>query len=104
MDFKVLTDEQFIALLEKLDRLEAKFMENKSNIIDNQIDNDKFCERLKISKRTAQTWRDDILLPYTQIGGKIYYDIGEVETFFQKYKVQVQASQLRNKRSQYGKK
>jgi excisionase family DNA binding protein len=39
------------------------------------------CELLHISKRTLQQYRDDKILPYIQIGGKIIFkqsDIGRV--------------------------
>ena len=48
MNFVVLTEEQFHEIIEKLDRLEAKMMDTKVSIIDNQIDNDQFCQRMKI--------------------------------------------------------
>lgn len=103
MNFVVLTEEQFHEIIEKLDRLEAKMMDTKVSIIDNQIDNDQFCQRMKISKRTAQSWRDESRLPFTQINGKIYYDVTEVETFFNNHKVLVQDVQRRHKRSKYSK-
>lgn len=39
------------------------------------------CEKLGISKRTLQTYRDRGLLPYSQINHKIYYRTEDVEAF-----------------------
>ena len=39
------------------------------------------CEKLGISKRTLQTYRDRGLLPYSQINHKIYYRTEDVEVF-----------------------
>ena len=38
-------------------------------------------EKLGISKRTLQTYRDRGLLPYSQINHKIYYRTEDVEVF-----------------------
>jgi predicted GTPase len=104
MNFVVFKEEDFQALLKQLNRLEIKFFENRVSVIDNQIDNEEFCKRMKISKRTAQSWRDDNTLPFTQIGSKIYYDMNEIEDFFKRFKSTVESAQLRHKRNQYSKK
>ena len=39
----------------------------------NWMDGADVCEKLGISKRTLQTYRDRGLLPYSQINHKIYY-------------------------------
>lgn len=36
------------------------------------------CELLHISKRTLQQYRDDHILPYIQIGGKIIYKESDI--------------------------
>lgn len=38
------------------------------------------CELLHISKRTLQQYRDDKILPYIQIGGKIIYKESDILT------------------------
>lgn len=47
----------------------------------NWLDNADVCEKLNISKRTLQTYRDRRLLPYSQINHKIYYRLEDVEAF-----------------------
>ena len=43
------------------------------------IDNSDLCMQLKISKRTAQTWRSSGMLPYVQISKKIYYKYSDIK-------------------------
>lgn len=50
---------------------------NRSN--DNWLDNRQVCELLKISPRTLQTYRDNGVLPYSQIGHKCYYKATDIE-------------------------
>jgi len=38
---------------------------------------------LKISKRTAQTWRDEGKISFSQVGNKIYYKLSDVEKLMQ---------------------
>lgn len=47
----------------------------------NWMDGADVCEKLGISKRTLQTYRDRGLLPYSQINHKIYYRTEDVESF-----------------------
>jgi hypothetical protein len=41
------------------------------------------CELLHISKRTLQQYRDDNILPYIQIGGKIIYKESDILTILE---------------------
>jgi hypothetical protein len=36
-------------------------------------------QTMGICKRTAQTWRDKNIIPFTQIGGKIYYKVSDIQ-------------------------
>ena len=47
----------------------------------NWLDNADVCEKLNVSKRTLQTYRDGGLLAYSQINPKIYYRLEDVEAF-----------------------
>ena len=47
----------------------------------NLLDNADVCEKLNVSKRTLQTYRDGGLLAYSQINHKIYYRLEDVEAF-----------------------
>ena len=55
---------------------EAKIkLEKKETFLDNQ----EFLMHMKISKRTAQTWRDEGRISFSQVGNKIYYKLNDVE-------------------------
>lgn len=47
----------------------------------NWLDNADVCEKLNVSKRTLQTYRDRGLLAYSQINHKMYYKLEDVEAF-----------------------
>ena len=47
----------------------------------NWLDNADVCEKLNVSKRTLQAYRDGGLLAYSQINHKIYYRTEDVEAF-----------------------
>ncbi|MFC0425176.1 helix-turn-helix domain-containing protein [Chryseobacterium scophthalmum] len=42
------------------------------------------CRLLHISKRTLQQYRDDKILPYVQVGGKIIYKESDIMTVLEK--------------------
>jgi predicted site-specific integrase-resolvase len=42
------------------------------------------CKLLNISKRTLQQYRDDTILPYIQIGGKIIYKESDILAILEK--------------------
>ncbi len=48
------------------------------------MDNQEFMQMLKVSKRTAQNWREKGVIAFTQIGSKVYYKISDVEHLLKK--------------------
>ncbi len=47
------------------------------------LDNEELIAMLKISRRTAQTWRDEGKISFSQVGSKIYYKLSDVERTMQ---------------------
>lgn len=45
------------------------------------LDNADFIQMFKISGRTAQNWRDEGLITYSQVKGKIYYKLTDIKRF-----------------------
>lgn len=43
------------------------------------ITNDEFMKLMEISKRTAQNWRDEGVIAFSQVGHKIYYRLSDIE-------------------------
>ena len=56
-------------------------LKNKQRTEPDQIwyDNQEFLQLMNISKRTAQTWRDEGIISYSQVGSKIYYRMSDVQ-------------------------
>jgi phage pi2 protein 07 len=79
MEAIILTKDQYTELLAKLEtitnQLNAKADAKKETFLDNQ----EFLMHMKISKRTAQTWRDEGRISFSQVGNKIYYKLTDVE-------------------------
>ena len=45
------------------------------------IDDKELAERLSLHRRTLQNFRNDNILPYYKIGGKVIYDEAEIEAW-----------------------
>jgi hypothetical protein len=56
---------------------------NERNI-EQWLNNREACELLQISLRTLQSYRDNGILPYSQIGHKCYYRIADLEQIINK--------------------
>ena len=65
-------------------KLTGKPKEAKSMRI---LDNSELLQIMYISARTAQTWRDTGILPYSKVGKKIYYDMRDVEVLLERTRV-----------------
>lgn len=66
-------------LLERLDNLMLGLNENRKLPDDPFFSNDEFMDLMNISVRTAQLWRDQGLISYSQISGKIYYRMSDIQ-------------------------
>ena len=79
MEAIILTKEQYTEIVTRLEnitqQLNSKVGPKKETFLDNQ----EFLLLLKISKRTAQTWRDEGKISFSQVGNKIYYKLSDVE-------------------------
>ena len=57
------------------------------NSIPEIVNNRQFCDLMSISNRTAQTWRDESIVKFSQIKGKIYYNRADILELLDKRKV-----------------
>ncbi len=48
------------------------------------LDNQEACQLLKVSKRTLQSYRLKKILPYTTMGGKIYFRMSDIQEHLRK--------------------
>jgi hypothetical protein len=77
MEAIVIPKDQFQQLLAKIEQIQQTV--GKLNPPTSFIDNAEFIQLMRISKRTAQTWRDEKRIAFSQVGAKIYYKLSDVE-------------------------
>ena len=83
MEAIILTKEQYNELVTRLDSISQQLNSKVSPKKETFLDNQEFLLLLKISKRTAQTWRDEGKISFSQVGNKIYYKLSDVEKLMQ---------------------
>ncbi|MDT0691140.1 helix-turn-helix domain-containing protein [Salegentibacter sp. F188] len=50
------------------------------------LDNADFIQMFKISAKTAQNWREEGLIEYAQVKGKIYYRLEDIKNFINRHR------------------
>ncbi len=73
--------EVYRKLADKMDHIDKKLDDRKNTkqLSEIWLDIQEACQLLKISKRTLQSYRDNGILPFSQIGGKIYFRSADIE-------------------------
>ncbi len=84
MEAVILTAEQYNNLVSRLDELKISLESNQKPSQETFLDNQEFIQLMNISKRTAQTWRDEGIVSFSQIGSKIYYQMKDVSMLLDK--------------------
>lgn len=79
MEAIILDKEQFDAIANSLTDVQEKLSELIPHDKEKFVDNQEFLLMMRVSKRTAQSWRDEGVIAFSQIGHKIYYKIGDIE-------------------------
>ena len=77
MEALIITKDQFEELLQEMQAIRA--------LIEELLDNSDFIRLMTVSSRTAQTWRDEGKIAFSQIGKKIYYRYSDVELFLEQH-------------------
>ena len=67
-----------------MDAIKSSVEENQKTPQEIFLDNQEFIQLMNISKRTAQTWRDEGVISFSQIGSKIYYQMKDVSILLDK--------------------
>ena len=81
MEVYIISKEQYMELINRLDDITKRLDNKNESAKDKFMDNQEFQTLMKISKRTAQTWRDEGRISFSQVGNKIYYKLSDVEKF-----------------------
>ena|SRR5690554_5767809 len=79
MEAIILSTQQYKDLVNRLDQLNKQLEEKQKKPQETFLDNQEFLLLMNISKRTAQTWRDEGVISFSQIGSKIYYRMSDVQ-------------------------
>ena len=85
MEAIIITKDQFCDLMSKLDTIQSQLNSKNDPKKETFLDNQEFLLLMKISKRTAQTWRDEGKISFSQVGSKIYYKLSDVEKLLQEH-------------------
>jgi hypothetical protein len=83
MNAVILSQEQFDTIMNRIDEIKTEIKGNTKSNSDDFVDNADFIQLMKISKRTAQAWRDEGKIAFSQVGGKIYYKMSDVNELVQ---------------------
>lgn len=85
MNVITVQSEVWESLKEKIEAIQEKIeIEKRKEWEQEWIDNETFLKRLGISRKTGQTYRDQGLISFSQIGNKIYYRNKDVEALLLK--------------------
>ena len=84
MEAIILSKQQYVELLNKMEAIKSSLEENHKSPEETFLDNQEFLQLMNISKRTAQTWRDEGIVSFSQIGSKIYYQMSDVQKLLNK--------------------
>ena len=89
MEVITISSEAFQKIINDISEI-SKSLNNtnlRQPLAENWLDIADVCQLLHISKRTLQSYRDNGTLPYSQIGGKIYFKASDIDFHLNKHYV-----------------
>jgi len=84
MEVVILSKEQFEELQVNIKEIKTHVKQITSPA-EHFVDNKAFVRMMGISVRTAQVWRDEGKIGFTQEGKKIYYRMSDIERFMRDF-------------------
>jgi excisionase family DNA binding protein len=74
---------------QQIEPLQSKSLEvNETELtIRTWLTGDEICKLLRVSKRTLQNYRDKRVIPFSQIGRKIYYKVSDIEDYLNNHHI-----------------
>ncbi len=79
MEVFILSKAQFAELTSRLDSLQNQLTTQTNTSKKSFMDNEEFIQLMGVSKRTAQGWRDEGKISFSQVGKKIFYKLSDVD-------------------------
>jgi hypothetical protein len=94
MNVITIQSEVWESLQKKIEAIQEKVEQEKRKEWEQEwIDNETFLKRLGISRKTGQTYRDQGLISFSQIGNKIYYRNKDVEALLLKHHIKARGGE-----------
>ena len=85
MNVITIQSEAFQEIVKKLEEINTRLNSKEKEPKEVWLDNQEFIQLLKISKRTAQNYRDEGYISFSQVGHKIYYKLVDVDELLYKH-------------------
>ena len=85
MEVVTIQSQAYQEILGKLDAINTRLNSKEKEPKEKWLDNQEFMLLMKVSKRTAQHYRDTGIISFAQIGSKIYYKLSDVEELLKKH-------------------
>ena len=95
-----ISNDQYQELTNRLDVITNQ-LSNSVPGNDQFVDNEKFVKLMNISKRTAQNWRDEGKIAFSQVGSKIYYKVSDIEDLLKHHYNRAFSPEFKVKLSKY---
>ena len=95
MEIVILSQDAYQNLITRIDSLDKHVKQLVSPTSEKYINNNDFLKKLQISKRTAQTWRDEGKISFSQVGNKIYYLESDIEHLFKEHYIKAFRNKIR---------
>ncbi len=87
MNVQLMTEDQYKVLISKIDSLaRANATAELKRDAERLLDSASFEKLMGVSKPTAQAWRDEGLIAFSQVGHKIYYRMEDIEAFLKAHR------------------
>ncbi len=85
MEVITIQSQAFNEIVGKIEQINKRLSEKEKEPQEKWLDNQELMQLLKISKRTAQHYRDSGMISFSQVGNKIYYKLSDVEELLKKH-------------------
>ncbi|MBC7747872.1 MAG: helix-turn-helix domain-containing protein [Methylotenera sp.] len=79
MEVVTIQSEVYAKILDLINAISTGAKTKEKEPKDVFLDNQEFLQLMNISKRTAQSWRDNGVISFSQVGSKIYYRMEDVQ-------------------------
>ena len=85
MQALIISQENFDEVIKRLDKIQSEVSNKQKSPAETFVDNQEFIQIMNVSKRTAQSWRDEGIISFSRIGSKIYYRMSDVQALLDKH-------------------